>query len=132
MTYQELESTDDLSVSVPAKLNNNFLQVSELNTAAKTASFTAFADDATGSPKNLYFCNTTGGSITVTLPTAASGAASRGRVVTFVKMHASNNLILDGDGSETINGATTLTMTAIYDYRTIISDGTNWVVISNS
>ena len=132
MTYQELVSTDDLSVSVPSKINDNFLQVSELNTAAKTSSFTAFADDAAGSPKNLYFCNTSGGSITVTLPTAASGAASRGRVVTFVKMHASNNLILDGASSETINGATTLTMTAVYDYRTIISDGTNWVVISNS
>ena len=132
MTYQELVSTDDLSSTVPSKLNNNFLQVSELNGAAKSSSFTAFSDDATGSPKNIYFCNTSGGSITVTLPDATAGDAARGRVVTFVKTHASNSLILDGDGSQTINGATTLTMTSIYDYRTIISDGSNWIVISNS
>ena len=132
MAYSEISGTDTISVSVPTKFNDNFLRIHELNGAAMTSSFVAWADDATGSPKDIYYCNTSGGSITVTLPNATTGAAATGRVITFVKLHASNNLILDGLDAQTINGATTQTMTAIYDYRSIVSNGTEWFVIANS
>lgn len=132
MTYQELVSTDDLSESVPTKLNQNFLYRNHLNGAAKTASFTAWADDATGSPKDIYFCASAGGNVTVTLPDATAGVAALGRVVTIFKVDAANDVILDADGSQTINGATTVTMSAQYNYRTIISNGTEWFVIGSN
>ena len=132
MTYQELVSTDDLSESVPSKLNQNFLYRSHLNGAAMTASFVAWADDATGSPKDIYFCASAGGNVTVTLPDATAGDALLGRVVTIFKVDAANDVIIDGDSSQTINGATTVTMSSQYNYRTIISNGTEWFVIASS
>lgn len=132
MTYSELVSTDDLSETVPDKINNNFLYRSRLNGAAVTASFVAWADDATGSPKDIYFCASAGGNVTATLPDATTGDAAAGRVVTIFKVDAANDVIIDGDGSQTINGATTVTMSSQYNYRTIISNGTEWFVISSS
>ena len=132
MTYSEIASTDTISVSVPTKLNDNFLQRAELNGAAMTASFVAWADDATGSPKDIYYCASAGGNVTVTLPDATAGAASRGRVVTIFKVDAANDVIIDGLDAQTINGATTVTMSSQYNYRTIISNGTEWFVIASS
>jgi hypothetical protein len=67
------------------------------------------------------------GTMTLTLPTAASAA---GLEFTFIKATAAAWAItLDGDASETINGATTLaTMDAQYDTITIVSNGTAWFV----
>ena len=132
MTYQELAQTDDLSETVPTKINSNFLYRAMLNGAAKTADFTIWTDDTAGSPKDIYFCASAGGNVTVTLPDATAGDALLGRVVTIFKVDAANDVILDGDGSQTINGATTVTMSSQYDYRTIISNGTEWFVIANN
>jgi len=132
VAYDELESTDTLSETVPTKINDNFLQRAELNGAAMTADFTVWADDSTGSPKDIYLCASAGGNVTATLPDATTGDAARGRVVTIFKVDAANDVIIDGDGSQTINGATTVTMGSIYNYRTIISDGVEWFVISSS
>tara|TARA_R100001530_G_scaffold128545_1_gene98339 strand:+ start:86 stop:481 length:396 start_codon:yes stop_codon:yes gene_type:complete len=131
MTYQELLLTDDLSYTVPTKINSNFLYRAMLNGAAKTASFTAWSDDAAGSPKDIYFCASAGGDVTVTLPDATAGDALLGRVVTIFKVDAANDVIIDGDGVQTINGAPTVTMSSQYDYHTIISNGTEWFVIGS-
>jgi hypothetical protein len=132
MPYDELLSTDDLSATVPQKINQNFLRRAELNGATMTASFTAWADDTTGVPKDIYYCDTSGGSITVALPDATATDAARGRVVTFIKTNAANSLILDPNAAQTINGAATLTITAIYDFRGIVSDGTEWFVAASN
>lgn len=60
------------------------------------------------SEAGLLLANTASGNITVNLPAAYGG----GRLVTVVKTSASNTLTLDGNSSETINGATTYAMTA--------------------
>ena len=60
------------------------------------------------SEAGVLLCNSASGNITVNLP-AAYGA---GRLVTVVKTSASNTVTLDGNSSETINGATTYAMTA--------------------
>ena len=132
MTYQELTQTDDLSETVPNKINSNFLNRSHLNGAAMTPNFTVWADDSAGSPKDVYFCASAGGNVTATLPDATTGDAASGRVVTIFKVDAANDVIIDGNGSQTINGATTVTMSSQYNYRTIVSNGTEWFVISSS
>lgn len=76
-----------------------------------------------------YLCNATGGAMVMTLP-AASAAAGR---IYFVNKTdaAANNVTVTRAGSDTIEGATTVALTARYDHVAIISDGTaTWFVIS--
>jgi hypothetical protein len=39
---------------------------------------------------------------------------------------------IDGNASETINGATTVALSSQYNYRTLVSNGSAWYVISSS
>jgi hypothetical protein len=70
--------------------------------------------------------DSSGGNVTITLPTAASDA---GRVFVVRKNASANTVTIDPDGSETINGSATLALTAQYTSYTLMSDGTNWMVI---
>jgi hypothetical protein len=89
----------------------------------KTANYTATATDYT------IICNNTSGAITISLP-AASGCA--GRIYNIKKSSAAlNNVVIDPNGSETIDGAATRTLTVQYEGVLIQSDGSNWFVISN-
>lgn len=86
----------------------------------KTANYTATASDYT------IVCNNTG-AITISLP-AASGCS--GRVYVIKKISAvSNNVIIDPNGAETIDGAATKTLTVQYESAMIQSDGTSWFVL---
>jgi len=133
MTYQELELTDDLSFTVPTKINDNFRLRAFLNIAAVSATFTVWADDAAGSPKDVYFVTTASSTIVANLPTVASGDALIGRTVTIIKVDSGGGSVtLDPAGSETINGSTTVSLASQYNYRTLISNGgTGWIVISD-
>ena len=134
MSYTELVSTMTISSDLPSTVNENFRTAHFLNDAAKTASFTVWEDDTAGVPFDVYLCASAGGNVTVTLPdcTDVNGDAYIGRVVTIFKVDADNDVIIDGDGSQTINGATTVTMSSQYNYRTIFSNGVEWFVISSS
>lgn len=69
----------------------------------------------------------TGGAITVNLPTAVG---IDGRTYTIKKVDASGNAVtVDGDGSETIDGAATNALSTQWDSVTVQSDGANWVII---
>lgn len=63
---------------------------------------------------------------TVNLP-AASGCT--GRIYNIVKTASGGTLTVDGNGSETINGATTWTSGTQWAGITIQSDGSNWIKI---
>ena len=135
MTYQELVSTDDLALTVPSKLNENFRKQSFLNIAAKSATFEVWADDAAGSPKDLYLVTTGASTFDVDLPAIASADAAAGRVVTIMKADSGvGRANIDPDGSELINGsAASVGLTTQFHYRTLVSDGTTgWFVISSS
>ena len=64
----------------------------------------------------------------ITLPTAVGAI---GRTYT-IKRTGSSNVIIDGDGSQTIDGETTYILTAQYKYVKVVSDGTNWIIIGNN
>ena len=74
-----------------------------------------------------YHCNTASNDVTVTLP-AKSGKT--GRMYTFKKIHASNNMIIAGDGSETIDGSNTITFGDIYDTVTVQCGTAGWYIVS--
>lgn len=88
----------------------------------KTASYTATSED------RIIICDTSSGSVTITLPAAVS---STGQVLTVFKTSASNNLVLDANASETIFfsgavAATTKTSATNGATATIWCDGTGW------
>jgi len=86
----------------------------------KTANYTATANDST------ILVDTSGGSVTISLPTSVGIA---GRIYTIKKVSISNLVIIDPDGSETIDGDPTKSINSPYDAVTCQSDGANWVII---
>jgi len=90
------------------------------DTAAKSASFTVAAADA----GKTFLCNSTSANLTVTLPAAAD--AGDGFVVTIKKTVAANTVTIDPDGSETIDGDGTSSLTAVNSAVMIQCDGSAW------
>lgn len=75
----------------------------------------------------VLLCNSASGNITVNLP-ASTGL---GRLVTVIKTSASNTVTLDGNASETINGATTYAMTADNEVLQIVDGASGkWYITS--
>jgi hypothetical protein len=88
--------------------------------STKTTDYTVTASDS------VVIGNPSSADITFTLPTAVGIA---GRQYTFKNINVTYNTIIDGSGTETIDGALTKTL----DTRAaivIISDGANWMVKS--
>ena len=86
----------------------------------KSANYTAVAND--------HILMTTGaGDKTVTLPAAASNANKK-ILVTKVDA-AAGNVIIDGNGAETINGQLTAAISYQYDTITLKCTGTEWIII---
>lgn len=88
---------------------------------SKTNNYTATGRDRT------ILVDTTAGARTITLPAAAGVKHLR---ITIKKTDSSGNAVtIDGDGSETIDGATTQSLASQYDAMTVQSDGSNWHII---
>jgi len=66
--------------------------------------------------------------ITVTLP-AASGCANWVKTVKKIDSGA-DEVVIDANSTETIDGSETVTLSAQYDYATIICDGTAWWIVA--
>jgi hypothetical protein len=84
----------------------------------KTGAYTATDDD--------YVIDCTSGTFTVTLP-ASSGRTGR---ILIIKNSGAGTITVDGNGAETIDGAATYSLAVQYATIQIISDGTNWKIIS--
>jgi hypothetical protein len=69
----------------------------------------------------------TGGAFTLNLPTAV-GRTGEKIVVKRIDNNPLNVITIDPDGSETIDGATTVPITLQWQSFTLVSDGTNWVI----
>jgi hypothetical protein len=102
-----------------ATANTDYLTPYTLST--KTSNFT---ETATGGEIVLLGDTTTVG-FTITLPTAVSNTAK----ITIKKIAGSNNLTIDGNGSQTIDGGLTADLVRIYESVTLVSDNSNWHII---
>ena len=85
---------------------------------AKTGAYTATDAD--------YVIDCTSGTFTVTLP-ASSGRTGR---ILIIKNSGAGTITVDGNGAETIDGATTYSLSVQYATVQIMSDGTNWKIIA--
>lgn len=89
----------------------------------KTAAYTITIDDAT----KIIAVDASSGAITITLLAAAT--AGDGFEVTVKKTDSSANPVtVDGNGSETIDGATTYVLGVQHESVTVRSDASNWLV----
>lgn len=85
----------------------------------KTANYTVTSFDQD------VLVDATAGAVTINLPTAIG----RTDPITVKKIDVSGNgVILDGFGSETIDGATTLTITNQWSYATLFPSGAAWFI----
>lgn len=80
-------------------------------------SYTAIANDF------VVASNT--GTVTITLPPATTVNDT----IIVKKTGSGGTVTVDGDASETIDGALTFVISTQYQSITLISDGTNWLVV---
>jgi len=68
---------------------------------------------------------------TITLPTAADNI---GRIITIIidGEPGAYNVVVDGEGAETINGAATKTNSNRYSYLRLLCNGTGWNIIGSA
>lgn len=73
----------------------------------------------------ILLCNTASNNITINLPTAVGNKA----VYEIKKTNGANSMIIDGFGTQTIEGDTTITIVVEDESLTLVSDNANWRVI---
>jgi hypothetical protein len=82
-----------------------------------------------GELQSVLLGNAASGNITATLPDA-TGILGRRYTVKKVDLSA-NSVRVAAFGGQTIDGATTYNLAAQWRYVTVVSDGSNWMIISN-
>lgn len=95
-------------------------------TVSKSANYTVVESDR----DKVILVDATSGAITISLLAAAT-AGNGFRLVVKKVDNSSNAVIVDGNGSETIDGATTSSMSTQYDSINLICNGSNWNEILN-
>ena len=77
----------------------------------------------------MVLVNEESGGATITLPTAVG---NEGKEYLIKKIGNTANVIVDGESGETIDGATTVTLDAQYEYIRVVSNGTAWYIIGSN
>jgi hypothetical protein len=109
-----------------AKILDANVTKAKLATAARDPTADAKSADFTAAlTKDNYTVDSSSATVTMTLPAASTAS---GHEYTVTKTSASNTVVLDGNSSETINGATTLTLYEQYETVTIWCDGSAWYI----
>lgn len=100
---------------------------SEKSTGSRKAIETiTAASDTLDSDNYTVLCDTSSNAITINLPASTSHT---GRIYNIKIIDATNNVTIDPNGSETIDGSSTLTLSTLNDSVTIQCDGSNWYII---
>lgn len=110
--------TGVLTSTGEARLNSGVKLPLRLVTGTATAADTDF----------LISGDATGGAFSINLPTAVGRS---GKVFVIYRISASNNVTVDPNGSESINGALTKVLASQYASISLMSDGVNWVMFTS-
>lgn len=87
-------------------------------------------DTTLDSSHNIVTANSSSGTLTISLPTAVGMS---GKTYKIRKIGTDyNNIIIDADSSETIDGLSTWELKMPHDYVEIISDGSNWRILEHT
>lgn len=142
-TFGSALGATDSNVQITSLANGDLLQyvsannrwenipVSSVVISAGGAPVTKTADFAVAAGETWLINNKAGSTCTVTLPTAS---ASTGRILTFqnyqaqLLVSASSNVVPLGGGS----AGTAILAAVVGNWATMVSDGTNWVVMQDA
>jgi uncharacterized protein YdeI (BOF family) len=105
----------------------------EINGSLSQKVETITATTTLSSDNNTIVCNNGTTAITINLPSVTSPDCA-GRIYTIKKgsmMSSTANVTIDGNGSETIDGATTFLLSDDQGAVTIANDGSEWKIISD-
>lgn len=109
-----------------------WMTLSASSTASSSGSSTSSsfrtirADDDITSDDDVILCDSTYNSITITLPTAVGIS---GRVYKIKRITGgSNNITIDANAYETIDGSSTYVLRSLNETITIVSDNENWII----
>lgn len=91
----------------------------------KTITVTGTSHTAADERFILVDDDTAGSTVTITLP----AAAGINIIYHIKKLGTTANVIVDGNASETIDGALTATLSVQFEAIKIVSDGSNWHVV---
>lgn len=104
-------------------LNGALVKTPGLYYSAKSADYTVLDTDGIA----VILMTTGSTDRTITLPTAADNA---GRILEIKKVDSGTGKVtVDGEGSETIDGLTTIDLLSQFSFIEIISDGTSWHIL---
>lgn len=122
--FGDTSTPADGSVTTAKIVDANVTKAKLANGAKNATVATATTTHSVADTTDLLLCSASGGAFTVTLPAAASHS---GRILSIKKTDSSLNAVtIDGNASETIDGATTTRLSTQYESVDIICDGTNW------
>ena len=96
-----------------------------INFEASTVSVITTAHNAGDEQIILVDDDTAGGAVTVTLPLAAGAR----RPYHIKKLGTTGNVVIDGNGSETVDTSANYTITTQYQCITVASNGAGWFII---
>lgn len=87
--------------------------------------------DTLGEANDVNFCDATSGAFTIKLPDAATYPAHQ---YTLIKIDSSANAVTIGrTGTDTINGATSYSLSGQYDSVTVVSKGSGvWYITAST
>lgn len=116
MTVEGIISSDGLSLTGPVKRS----------ILSKTANYVI-----TDTDPDVVVMGVISAHATITLPTAADNV---GRIITVIigGEPGAYNVVVDGEGAETINGAATKTNSDRYSYLRLLSTGSVWLIIGSA
>lgn len=113
--------------SIKAYVDNSVSATQDISVATKTSAdspYTVLSTDY------LILADASSGAITINLPTA-SGITGKQYIIKKIGTDY-NNITIDGNASETIDGDTTYTLHLPREWVKIVSDGTNWRIIDEN
>jgi len=93
-----------------------------LNYVTKTAAYSSLGED-------LIYVDTSGGAVTITLSTADALKGKQIRIKDSAGSATTNNITIDTQGAELIDGAATYVMSANYEFLELACNGTNWFIV---
>src|SRR5215212_9225105 len=119
-TYSNnLEALSDKTGNLGALLDE--MQSGNVKRTATATTYTALTTD------HYIGVTSTAAARTINLPAAATAGAGKTYIVKDESGAAgTNNITIDGNASETIDGATTKVINSNYGVLRIICDGSNW------
>lgn len=119
-----LTSNDHNVITPTNATGNRFIQINLPDYVDSSSASRAVLDQ-----DGLIIVDATAGDKTYTLPTAVGRV---GKIFSFKKIDSStNSVIIDPNGAETINGASTFSFNREKRVISIISNGTNWAIIGD-